>query len=72
MAVYSVSNTDRDDPLTIITESTRPDEISLPPVTIPVGQQTTSVPFVTQTDSIPEGWHSVRLDILPPAGYSQW
>ena len=70
LAVWTVTNTDRDDPVTIYTDSTRPDEISLPPVTIPAGQQSVSVPITIQSDSIPEGPHMAKLLIHAPPGYA--
>ena len=68
-ATFSVSNTDRAEDLTIYTESTHPDEISLPPVVIPANEQSVTIPFAFGEDSIPEGPHYGTLIAVPPAGY---
>jgi hypothetical protein len=73
-ATVAVTNTDRSAPLTIVFDSTRPDEIAPMPVTIPANEQSVVVPITVMADAFTEGAHTVQITVSAE-GYirnSEW
>jgi hypothetical protein len=62
-ATITVSTTDRTEPLSVLVESTRPDEIVSIPVVIEPSQQSIVVPIWITADGTPEGLHPVIVSV---------
>jgi hypothetical protein len=65
-ATVSVSSTNRTEPLTILLESTRPNEIAPISIVLDPSQQSVVVPVPILADSIAEGLHGVKVTVSAP------